>query len=62
MLRLPSDQLIFEPQGASLMFQHYLPTALLALALCLSACTGNYKFSDDEYRPLGDPQAQTRGN
>ena len=40
---------------------HY-PTALLVLALSLSACTGNYKFSDDEYRPLGDPQAQTRGN
>ena len=44
------------------MFQHYLPTALLTLALCLSACTSNYTFSDDEYRPLGDPQAQTRGN
>lgn len=44
------------------MFQHYLPTALFTLALCLTACTGNYKFSDDEYRPLGDPQAQTRGN
>ena len=35
---------------------------LLALALCLSACTGNYKFSDDDYRPLGEPQAETRGN
>ena len=37
-------------------------TALLVLALSLSACSGNYTFSDDEYRPLGDPQAQTRGN
>lgn len=36
--------------------------ALLTLALCLTACTGNYKFSDDEYRPLGDPQAEKRGN
>ena len=42
--------------------KHYYPIALLALALCLSACSGNYKFSDDDYRPLGDPQAETRGN
>jgi hypothetical protein len=41
--------------------KRYYALALLA-ALALSACTGNYKFSDDEYRPLGDPQAQTRGN
>jgi len=40
---------------------HY-PAALLALALCLSACTGNYKYSDDQYRPLGEPQAAQRGN
>ncbi len=36
--------------------------SLLAAALALSACAGNYKFSDDDYRPLGDPQAETRGN
>ena len=36
--------------------------SLLALAVLLSACTGNYKFSDDDYRPLSDPQAETRGN
>jgi hypothetical protein len=36
--------------------------ALLALALCLTACSGNYKFNDDEYRPLGEPQAVKRGN
>jgi hypothetical protein len=41
--------------------KRYYALALLA-ALNLSACTGNYKFSDDEYRPLGEPQAQTRGN
>ena len=40
----------------------YYQTTLFAMALCLSACTSNYTFSDDEYRPLGDPQAQTRGN
>lgn len=44
------------------MLKRLYPTALLALALSLSACSGNYKFSDDEYRPLGEPQAQTRGN
>lgn len=42
------------------MFIRYWPVALLALCLC--ACSGNYKFSDDDYRPLGDPQAETRGN
>lgn len=44
------------------MLKHLWPTTLLTLVLSLSACTSNYKFSDDEYRPLGDPQAQTRGN
>jgi len=36
--------------------------ALLALALCLTGCSGNYKFSDDQYRPLGEPEAVQRGN
>jgi len=36
-------------------------TALLVLALALADCAGNYKFSDDQYRPLGDPQALNRG-
>lgn len=44
------------------MLKRYYPTALLTLALALTGCTGNYKFSDDDYRPLGDPQAETRGN
>lgn len=44
------------------MKERYYTLALLALALCLAGCSGNYKFSDDEYRPLGDPQAETRGN
>jgi len=39
----------------------YWPAALLALAMTLAGCTGNYKYSDDEYRPLGDPQAVNRG-
>lgn len=39
------------------------PAVLLALAvLCgLAGCNGNYKFNDDDYRPLGDPQAVNRG-
>jgi hypothetical protein len=40
----------------------HCPAALLALAVLLTACTGNYKFNDDEYRPLGEPQAAQRGN
>lgn len=34
---------------------------LLTLLAGLSACSGNYRFSDHEYRPLGDPQALNRG-
>jgi hypothetical protein len=41
--------------------KRYYALVLLA-ALSLSACSGNYKFSDDEYRPLGEPQAVKRGN
>jgi hypothetical protein len=37
-----------------------LTTTLLAALLCLSGCAGNYKSSDDDYRPLGDPQAEQR--
>ncbi|WP_370295452.1 type VI secretion protein [Pseudomonas benzenivorans] len=32
------------------------------MSLHLTGCSGNYKYSDDAYRPLGDPQAETRGN
>jgi len=38
------------------------PAALLALALCLAGCSGNYKFSDDDYRPLGEPPVENRGD
>lgn len=30
---------------------------LLMLAVSLAGCSANHKFDDDEYRPLGDPQA-----
>ncbi|PAU54983.1 type VI secretion protein [Pseudomonas indica] len=42
-------------------YRHW-PAALLILALSLAGCSGNYTFNDDEYRPLGDPQAVNRGN
>lgn len=37
--------------------------ALLALIVLsgLSGCGGNYKFNDNTYRPLGDPQVVNRG-
>lgn len=44
------------------MRDRYWLAGLLTLAIALSGCSGNYKFSDDEYRPLGDPQAVKRGN
>ena len=43
------------------MQKRYYALALLA-ALALTGCTGNYKYSDDQYRPLGDPQVVKRGN
>ncbi|WP_442107736.1 type VI secretion protein [Pseudomonas sp. NUPR-001] len=39
--------------------RHWL-VALLAL-IVLGGCSGNYKFNDNTYRPLGDPQAVNRG-
>lgn len=34
-------------------------TALLCCVVLfgLCACGGNYRFNDDDYRPLGEPQA-----
>lgn len=41
---------------------HVWAIALLAVVLTLAGCSSNYKFNDDEFRPLGDPQANDRGN
>ncbi|KRW61206.1 hypothetical protein [Pseudomonas sp. TTU2014-080ASC] len=38
----------------------YYAITLLTALLLLAGCSGNYKFNDDEYRPLGDPQAVKR--
>ncbi|MQT43056.1 MULTISPECIES: type VI secretion protein [unclassified Pseudomonas] len=35
---------------------------LTVAVLCgASGCSANYKFNDNSYRPLGDPQAVNRG-
>jgi len=43
--------------------RYYALVSLFAAALLTgcTGCTGNYKFNDDQYRPLGDPQALNRG-
>ena len=50
--------------GAAPMLHRYCRATLLALltAFALAGCAGNYKFDDDSYRPLGDPQALNRDN
>ncbi len=50
--------------GVFSMFIGIWRAALLALltVLVLAGCSGNYKFDDDRYRPVGDPQALKRGN
>jgi len=42
--------------------KRFFAFALIVTALVFAGCSGNYKFNDAEYRPLGDPQAVNRGN
>jgi hypothetical protein len=35
--------------------------ALLLAVFLLGGCHANYVFDDGDYRPLGDPQADRRG-
>nr|WP_272887407.1 type VI secretion protein [Stutzerimonas stutzeri] len=49
-------------QGGSRVLARYCALVLFAASLALAGCSGNYKFNDDEYRPLGDPQVSARGN
>ncbi|KMM87018.1 hypothetical protein SAMN04490203_0672 [Pseudomonas taetrolens] len=42
--------------------RHWQAVLLTLAMLCgVSGCSGNYKFNDNSYRPLGDPQAVNRG-
>lgn len=42
--------------------RHWQPVLLTLLVLCsLGGCSGNYKFNDNEYRPMGDSKAVNRG-
>lgn len=52
-----------QPPGDFLMTARHWPAVLLTFAvLCgVGGCSGNYKFNDNSYRPLGDPQAVNRG-
>lgn len=36
-------------------------SVVFLMLLTLAGCSGNYRFSDSEYRPLGDPQTLNRG-
>lgn len=47
-------------RGEPAMSHRLLTLTLLAALLGLAGCNGNYKSSDDEYRPLGDSQVQQR--
>ncbi len=49
-------------QGGNRVLARYCALVLFAASLALAGCSGNYKFNDDEYRPLGDPQASSRSN
>lgn len=40
-------------------WQIALLTFVVSFGLC--GCGGNYKINDNDYRPLGDPQAINRG-
>jgi len=42
--------------------RHWQAVLLTFVVLCgLGGCSGNYKYNDNTYRPLGDPQAVNRG-
>ncbi|MFS2159547.1 type VI secretion protein [Pseudomonas sp. Pseusp122] len=45
-----------------MMVRHWQIVLLALAVLCgVGGCGGNYKFNDDAYRPLGDPQSVNRG-
>jgi hypothetical protein len=56
------DRLPTRFQGGNRVLARYCALVLFAASLALAGCSGNYKFNDDEYRPLGDPQTPARSN
>ncbi len=56
------DRLPTRFQGGNRVLARYCALVLFIASLALAGCSGNYKFNDDEYRPLGDPQASTRSS
>ncbi|KPW17572.1 hypothetical protein ALO83_104002 [Pseudomonas cannabina pv. alisalensis] len=34
--------------------------SVLAMLVCLVGCSGHFKFSDDQYRALGNPEPVSR--
>ncbi|MCF7200497.1 type VI secretion protein [Pseudomonas oligotrophica] len=40
----------------------YCALVALIATLLLAGCSGNYRFSDADYRPLGEPHAARRAN
>jgi hypothetical protein len=59
----PNDRSLLLFPGDLLMPVRQLQFAVLILVVLsgLMGCSGNYKFNDAAYRPLGDPQAFNRG-
>ena len=42
--------------------RHWPAVLLMVVVLCgLGGCSDNFKYNDNTYRPLGDPQAVNRG-
>ncbi|NUT75839.1 type VI secretion protein [Pseudomonas sp. C1C7] len=45
-----------------MLVRHWQAVLLILVVSCgMGGCSGNYKFNDSAYRPLGDPQAVNRG-
>ncbi len=59
---MPTAHLLLSTGRAPAMLHRLYSAALLALALCLAGCSGDYKFSDDDYRPLGEAPIEKRGH
>lgn len=53
---------VFYPGDPLMPVRDWQAVLLALVVLCgLGGCSGNYKYNDNTYRPLGDPQAVNRG-